>query len=301
VTGVQTCALPIYVIVHLESTVEFAEESLPVDSRESIVRQLEAVRASLLDWIDSFRRGRIVRDGFSMTIVGGPNVGKSSLFNALLAQNRSIVTEVPGTTRDLVSESINLGGIPVRLQDTAGIHDSDDHVEMLGMDRSRQAIADADAILLVVDGSRPFLQRDLALKEQLVGLQCFVVINKCDLPSCWSHDERGTFFGDSPHAEVSAKTMAGIDGLRQQILERIIGPAGMRQDGVMITNLRHCRSLEAAEGDIGRAIDALREGHSEEFSLSDLHRGLERLGEITGETRVEDLLTEIFSRFCIGK
>ncbi len=289
------------VIVNLESAVEFAEQDLPVASRESIVQQLGEDRRELHNWIHSYRQGRIIRDGFSLAIVGRPNVGKSSLFNVLLAQNRSIVAELPGTTRDLVSEFTNLSGIPVRLQDTAGIHESDSLMEKLGMDRSMQAMADADAIILVADSSRPRSQEDLDLKERLGGFQCIAVMNKSDLPCCWTPVEKREFKGDWPCAEVSAKTMAGIEDLRAMLLDHILGPAGMRRDGMLVTNLRHCRTLESAEADLGCAIATLQNGTSEEFALLDLHAGLRKLGEITGETGVEDLLSEIFSRFCVGK
>lgn len=289
------------VIVELESTVEFADQDLPVTSRESNARQLKDIRGKMRSWVNSFRRGRVIRDGFSMAVVGRPNVGKSSLFNALLAQNRSIVTEIPGTTRDLVSEYTNIGGIPVRLLDTAGIHNSESFVERLGIDRSREAIAEADAILLVGDTSRSLSAQDLELKEQLRGLRCFAVLNKSDLPSCWSDADRNEFAGSWPCMDVSAKTLAGINELRAKVLEQILGPAGMSQDGMLVTNLRHCRNLEEAESDLAQAVCALENGFSEEFALADLHRGLRKLGEITGETGVEDLLTEIFARFCIGK
>ena len=236
-----------------------------------------------------------------MAIVGRPNVGKSSVFNALLAQSRSIVAEMPGTTRDLVSEITNLEGIPVRLQDTAGIHQSDDPIERLGMDRSLQAIADADAILLVVDMSKPQSPQDAALRQQLSPLSCIAVMNKSDLPSVWSAEEKQDFAGRWPQVEVSAKTGSGIEALRTAILNGLLGMEGMRQDALVITNLRHLHALEAAERDLARAANSLQEGLSEEFALMDLHSGLKTLGAITGETSVDDLLTEIFSRFCVGK
>ncbi len=296
-----TKKLLIDIIVNLESAVEFAEEDLPLASREGLVQKLGQVQRDLRNWIESFRRGRIIRDGFSMAVVGCPNVGKSSVFNALLAQDRSIVAELPGTTRDLVSEFTNMDGIPVRLVDTAGIHPSTDHLEKLGIDRSLQAIADADAILLVVDTSRIRSEQDSVLRRQLCHLACFVVMNKSDLNSRWSPDERIEFAGSWPYLEVSAKTGAGIDRLRSVILNRILGGSEMLQDGIMLTNLRHCHCLEAAERELMRAAEALRTGLSEEFVLVDLHSGLQKLGAITGETSVEDLLTEIFSHFCIGK
>ena len=289
------------VIVNLESAVEFADQELSISSRDALLGQLEEAGSRLKDWVRSFKRGRIIRDGFGMAVVGRPNAGKSSLFNVLLAQNRSIVTDLPGTTRDLVSEFTNIGGIPVRLQDTAGIHNSGGFIERIGIDRSLQAIADADAILLVTDTSRPPAAEDLELKEKLRPFRCIAVMNKTDLPSCWSADRRKEFAGDWPLAEVSAKTKSGIEDLREMILEQILGPSGARQDGILVTNLRHCRNLEEAATDLDRAISSLRTGHSEEYALVDLHRGLRKIGEITGETGVEDLLDGIFSRFCIGK
>ncbi len=293
--------LLIDIIVNLESAVEFSEEELPLASRETLGKQLEQVRRQLKDWIDTYRQGRIIRDGFNMAVVGRPNAGKSSVFNALLAQNRSIVAEAPGTTRDLVSEFTDIGGIPVRLLDTAGIHHSDDHVEKMGIDRSMQAIADADSILLVIDTSRPCSQQDSSLRQQLSGLSCVAVMNKSDLPSRWSFQEKREFAGDWSFVEVSAKTGSGIADLRSAIFKGILGSGGIQRDGMLVTNLRHCHNLEASQKALERAQVALQEGLSEEFALVDLHSGLESLGAITGETHVEDLLAEIFSRFCIGK
>jgi tRNA modification GTPase len=289
------------IIVNLESAVEFVEQDLPVESRESIVCQLEETRRQLRTWIGSYWKGKIVKDGFSIALVGRPNVGKSSLFNVLLAENRSIVAEIPGTTRDLVSEFTSIGGIPVRLQDTAGIHNSAGSIERLGIDRSLQAIADADAIILVVDTSLPMTHEDLELNERLNPFKCVVAMNKSDLDSRWSAKEKSAFAGERPSAEVSAKTAAGVERLRSMILKNTLGSEGAASEGILITNLRHCRNMQAAEEDLGRAVGALREGLSEEFALIDLRGALQKLGEITGETGVEDLLGEIFSRFCVGK
>jgi tRNA modification GTPase len=236
-----------------------------------------------------------------MALVGRPNVGKSSLFNALLAENRSIVTEIPGTTRDLVAEFTNIGGIPVRLQDTAGIHNSAGSIEKMGIDRSLQAIADGDAIVLVVDTSLPITQEDLDLNERLTSFRCVVAMNKSDLVSRWSAKEKVGFAGGRPWAEVSAKTAMGIEQLRSMILDQTLGSSGPGSEGILVTNLRHCRNMQAAEKDLGCAAAALRDGLSEEFALLDLRGALQKLGEITGETGVEDLLGEIFSHFCVGK
>lgn len=289
------------VIVNLESAVEFEEQDIPLASRERLVGQLQETQSRLQRWIDSYRKGKIIRDGFSMALVGRPNVGKSSLFNALLAEDRSIVAEIPGTTRDLVSEFTSIGGIPVRLQDTAGIHNSAKSIEQLGIERSLQAIADADAIVLVVDTSVPITRADLELKERLDPFPCIVAMNKADIIACWSATEKSEFAAGKPWTEVSAKSGAGVENLRKVILEHTLGSAGLQSDGILVTNLRHWRSLEGAKDDLRCAVKALSDGLSEEFALSDLHRALQKLGGITGETGIEDLLGEIFSRFCIGK
>jgi tRNA modification GTPase len=289
------------VIVNLESALEFAEQDLILESREVLARRLEEILSRLGTWILSYKVGRIIRDGFSLVLIGRPNVGKSCLFNALLDQNRSIVAETPGTTRDLVSEFVNIGGIPIRLQDTAGIHSSSSIIEKLGIDRSLQAIVDSDAVVLVVDTSSLLSQEDIDLKEQLRDFRCIVAMNKSDIPSCWSTAERSEFAGEWPWAEVSAKTNVGIEELRSMILRQILGSEGIHQDGILITNLRHFRNMEETAQCLKHAANALKEGLSEEFVLVDLNKGLQKLGQITGETGVEDLLDQIFSRFCIGK
>jgi tRNA modification GTPase len=293
--------LLIDIIVNLESAVEFEEEKLPVAARGQLAEKLDRAGKEMRGYIDSYKRGRIIKEGFGMAVLGRSNVGKSSVFNALLGQNRSIVAKMPGTTRDLVSELINIEGIPVRLMDTAGIRQTGDHVENIGISRSFQAMADADAVLLVVDASRPRTKQDSVIRERLGGLSCIAVLNKADLKMRWSDREKREYAGNWPFIEVSAKTGSGINELKAAILNGILGTSSTPREGILITNLRHCYCLEEMEKHLDNAGAALSQGLSEEFALIDLHAGLRKLGEITGETHVEDLLTEIFSRFCIGK
>jgi len=288
-------------IVQLESAVEFADEDLALESREALARNLSAVKERLEHWIASFSKGRVVREGFALAISGRPNVGKSSLFNALLSEDRSIVTEVAGTTRDMVSEYTQIDGIPVRLLDTAGLRASEDQIERLGVARSYGAMADADAILLVVDTSHPVSADDWNLCKRLVGLSYIVVYNKSDLPASWSPEEKALYAADRLHVEVSARTGENLEALRSVIMNRLFGDEMCESDGILITNLRHCRCLEAALEHLNRGAAALNSGLSEEYVLVDLHASLSKLGELTGETGAEDLLGEIFSRFCVGK
>jgi tRNA modification GTPase len=289
------------IVVNLESAIEFEEEDLQADSKNSIDLRIEDTRSKIGQWIDSYRKGRVINDGIRMAVIGRPNVGKSSLFNKLLAQNRSIVSDIPGTTRDTISEDMSMEGIPVHLLDTAGIHNSENIIEAMGMEKSRQAISDADAILFVVDGSQKAAQQDFIIKGQIPISNCIVILNKCDLPHRWSNEDKRKFCGDWKFLEVSAKTGKGIKELQDMMLDNILGEKGLQFDGVLITNLRHYHALENAEKHLEKAAIASRNRLSEEFVLMDLHKSLECLGEITGETNIEDLLTAIFSKFCIGK
>jgi tRNA modification GTPase len=288
-------------IVNLESAVEFAEENLPVASSEAIFDLLGIAARRIEKLIHSFRKGRFVREGFTLAIVGTPNAGKSSFFNALLGRDRSIVTDIPGTTRDLVAEDGAIDGIPVRFEDTAGLRAGGDEIERLGMERSRQAAVDADAVLLVVDTSRNLTEEEYSLRKQLTSPAGIVILNKSDLPVRVSENEKLALAGSWPYIDVSAKTGLGIDGARSIILKRISGGEETDRDDFMITNLRHCQALEKALDGLERGAGAIQKGMSEEFALFDLRGALDALGEITGETGVENLLDEIFSRFCIGK
>ena len=288
-------------IVQLESAVEFADEDLALESRDILAGNLAEVKKRLEHLVASFRKGRVVREGFALAIAGRPNVGKSSLFNALLSQERSIVTEFAGTTRDLVSEYTQISGIPVRLLDTAGLRASTDEIEQLGVERSYGAMADADEILLVVDASQPISAEDWNLRTQLTDFSCIVVYNKSDLPVSWPVEEKCAYAGTHPHVDVSAATGEHLDVLQAAIMERLFGHAGPEGDDMLITNLRHCQCLEGALEHLTRGAVALRSGLSEEYVLADLHAGLSKFGELTGEMGAEDLLGEIFSRFCVGK
>jgi len=286
-------------IVHLESAVEFAEENLPVASRDALAISLEEMIPRVGRWIQSYSLGRMLREGIRLAVTGRPNVGKSSIFNALLGQERSIVSDIPGTTRDMVTESIGIGGIPVYLQDTAGLRDGGDGIEKLGMERSRTAIADADFVLFVIDASRELSEEDFRFKAQLNSSTCAVVMNKSDLKPALTEKTKQSFAEDRFYLDVSAKTGQGIEDLRGWIQRKISDD--LPAEGLIITNLRHCQALERAEQHLRLGAEALKKGLSEEFALFDLRKGLDALGEITGETQTEDLLDEIFSRFCVGK
>jgi tRNA modification GTPase len=241
----------------------------------------------------SFAWGGVVREGFTLAIVGRPNVGKSSLFNRLLEQDRAIVTDIPGTTRDVISETAAIHGVPVRLWDTAGIRQGGETVETLGIQRSRQAMADADLTLVVVDLSAPLAPDDFALIER-AGAQgrALVAGNKSDLP------RRAK--GAAELLEVSALTGQGIDELRRAVIDRVAG-GGIEQETGFVTSLRHERLLRESLEYLEKARDATEAGIPHEMLLIDLYSALRPIDAITGATTADDILNRIFSTFCIGK
>ncbi len=286
-------------IVHLESTVEFVEDEIEPASRAALTEELERAARELAELASSYRVGRLVTEGVGVAIVGPPNAGKSSVFNRLVESERAIVTEVPGTTRDLVSERVVVGGIPFRLVDTAGLRDTEDRVESIGIERTRGAIADADVVLVVVDVSDADAVDSLVpLLAATEGLRRIVVLNKTDLAS--PSPELALLAGDSAVA-MSALTGEGIDALRDSLLELSGAGTGLTDDTLMVTNARHHALLSAAAAHLAESSGALLDGLSEEIALVGLHGALRDLGELTGETAIDDILNRIFSTFCIGK
>lgn len=280
-------------IALLEAGIDFAEDDISVAPAEEILRRLDPIAAAISALAASFAYGKLVHEGFTLAIVGRPNVGKSSLFNRLLERDRAIVTEIPGTTRDVVSETASLGGIPVKMLDTAGIRLGQDVVESLGIERSYQALADADLTLVVVDGSQSLTAEDEALIERARSAgKMLAASNKSDLASQV----------EMPGAlQVSALTGAGIDELRRAIIEAIAPRGRLEQDGGFITSLRHEQLLNESGEALAQARTAAMVGIPHEMLLLDLYAALRPIDAITGATTADDILNRIFSTFCIGK
>lgn len=285
------------VIVLLESALEFVEDDLPAPSVNAIAETLTEVIMGVEKLGGSFSAGRLLQDGVRVTIAGRPNVGKSSLFNSLVEHERAIVTEIPGTTRDTLSEAIDLGGVPVILTDTAGVRETTDGIETLGIERTQRALGDADLVLVVIDGADEVGPSDLELLSQTVNSRRIVVMNKCDLASFRAS---GSCVGAPEAINVSARTGEGLDALRTAMLESL-NSAGIEDQGLLITNVRHYDLLCRTKQELELAQAVFRERHSEELVLAPLHNALKYLGQITGETTTEDILSEIFATFCIGK
>ncbi len=284
----------IELIALLEAGIDFADDDVSVASPAEILRRIALIRDPLEKLTRSFAYGRYVHDGFTLAIAGRPNVGKSSLFNALLGQDRAIVTPIAGTTRDTVSESFDLEGIPVRLVDTAGVRESDDTVESLGIERTWRTIADADITLLVVDSSAPLHEQDMELLNRASELgRSMIVLNKIDLPNL-SGDVEGAH-------RVSATAGEGIAELRKAIVDALAPGSATGAEGVLITTARHQLLLSESLEAIRNAERAVGFGLPHELLLLDCYAALRPLDELSGATTADDILNRIFSTFCIGK
>jgi tRNA modification GTPase len=289
----------IQTIVQLESALEFVEDDLPQLERQHIAGDLAEVAADVAGLASTFEVGRLLRDGLRVTFAGRPNVGKSSLFNRLLGSERAIVTEVPGTTRDTLSERISLNGVPITLTDTAGLRESRDKIESIGVERTRQAMAEADLVVVVIDGSEDLRGEDWRVLSQSGRAPHVVAFNKSDLPSFDVLDKSRSNF-EARTVNVSAVTGSGLEALRAAILDPF-GSLDSSSAGFLITDARHYDLLLRARAEVQSSLDLLQRGASEELVLIGLHNGLRFLGQITGETTTDEILSEIFATFCIGK
>ncbi len=290
------------VIVRLESSLEFVEDDLPAVESQDICEALKRVRAALSKLAATFRQGRLLRDGLKVALVGRPNVGKSSLFNRLLGHGRAIVTGIPGTTRDTITEAMGLDGVPLLLIDTAGIRPSVDEIESIGVERTRRAAADADLLVVVIDGSEALRQEDQTVLSEVANAKHIVALNKSDLPtfSIGHFKDRKVVEELSTLIPVSAKTEAGLESLRAAILKPFANGSA-RGESLLITNARHHDLLVRAIAALDSSERLLGQKVSEELVLVGLHNTLRYLDEITGETTTEEILGQIFSTFCIGK
>jgi tRNA modification GTPase len=283
-------------IAMMEAGIDFAEDDVAVLPREQIFAHIEAVRGPLEKLRDSFAYGKVVHEGFTLAIVGRPNVGKSSLFNRLIERERAIVTALPGTTRDLVTETVALGGIPLKLIDTAGLRHSSDEAESIGIRKSYEALSDADMVLVVLDSSSQASSEDHELLEATRNRKVIVVANKADLGDLCLPAREGLMI-----LRTSALTGEGIDQLRAEILDVLSGHTSGEHEAGFLTNVRHQRLVEESLTSLTAARRAVEGEIPHEMIMMDLYGALRPLDAITGETTADDILTLIFSSFCIGK
>lgn len=287
-------------LCHMETALEFVEDEVNPEDRSRLAETIEDADLKLRELEESFQFGRLVQEGMRVLITGRPNAGKSSVFNTLIMNDRAIVTEIPGTTRDALTETIDLAGIPVRLADTAGIREASDLVERLGVEKSLEYLRESDAVLFVIDQSIPFDQEDFYIWEMVREHPCVLVVNKEDLPSrvaIPNEVEKGCL----ETVQVSALRHTHFQELKAALLRVSTQGQQLGSEGVMVTNIRHKQCLESARRHLRVGLEAYQSGMSEEFPLHDFRKALEALGQITGETTTEDILEQIFSTFCIGK
>ena len=291
----------ISIIASIEASIDFVDENIEFISRVEMGKRIKRAVDEIETLITTADEGRIYKEGIATAIIGRPNIGKSSLLNALLKEERAIVTSVPGTTRDVIEEWVNIQGMPLRILDTAGIRHTEDIVEIEGVKRSREAIKRADLILLLIDGSIKLKEEDKSLIEEVGDKRLIVLLNKSDLLSVVKEDDIKKFLPDKEVVSISALTGDGIDSLRSVIHSLLFKGRITAGERPIITNLRHKTALEKTKKALETLEGSLKNEMSEEFLAVDLRGALNALGEITGETATEEILNRIFEEFCVGK
>jgi tRNA modification GTPase len=291
-------------LAHVEAGIDFVEEDITFIQAAELAEGLTGARDVIGRLLAHSREGRILREGVTAAIIGRPNVGKSSLLNALLKTDRAIVTPVPGTTRDVLEEVLNIRGIAVRLLDTAGIRDTQDLVEQEGVRRSHAARERADLLLIVLDGSAPLTPEDQTLLDDARrgdDQKRLVVVNKKDLPGRLASSALPSAGPDCAVVHISATTGEGLDELRDQIRALLIRPDFEARETVLVTHLRHQTALQRSQGSLTATLASVEGRQPDELIAMDLRAAVDALGEITGAVTTDDILDRIFKEFCIGK
>jgi len=280
---------------HLEARIDFSDEEIAFDD-DGLAAEISSALEGVHGLLQTYARGRLLKQGLRLAISGRPNVGKSSLLNALAQSDRAIVTALPGTTRDVIEEDLDFAGVPVTVADTAGLRDSDDSVERIGVERARAAAAAADVVLIVLDRSQPY---EAPLHSPREGQRCVFVLNKCDRPAAWNADALGEHRAQHSLVEVSALRGDGLDELRRAV----VGAAGLVHGDSLppLTSIRQREALAAVADDLSRAETAVRASTPADLIAVDVQLALEHVGAVTGEVSNEEVLDLVFREFCIGK
>jgi len=288
-------------IAHIEVTLDYPEYDIEKITEEMVQKSLMEINGMLGRIVKDFERGRIIREGINAVIVGRPNVGKSSLLNELIGKSKAIVTDIPGTTRDILEEYVNIHGIPVRITDTAGIRETEDLVEKIGVEKAKKAIDEADLAILMIDGSKGLTDEDKDIIQQLAGKKVIVLINKVDISDNAKIEEMENELKAFKPVRTSMVDGEGIEELEKEIARLFLQGEVVGSDEILITNVRHKKLIDDAQGSINRALEALDTGMPIDCASIDIKDAAEYLGQITGESVSEDVMHSIFSRFCIGK
>ncbi|ATH66326.1 tRNA uridine-5-carboxymethylaminomethyl(34) synthesis GTPase MnmE [Staphylococcus nepalensis] len=290
------------ILAQVEVNIDYPEyDDVEDATTEVLLEKSNQIKTEINKLLDTGTQGKIMREGLATVIVGKPNVGKSSMLNNLIQDNKAIVTEVPGTTRDTLEEYVNVRGVPLRLVDTAGIRETEDIVERIGVERSRKALSEADLILFVLNYNESLTEEDRKLYEVIKNEDAIVIINKMDLDKQLDISEVESMVGDMPIIQTSMLKQEGIDQLETQIRDLFFGGDVQNQDMTYVSNSRHISLLKQARNSIQDAIDAAEAGVPMDMVQIDLTRTWEILGEIIGESASEELINQLFSQFCLGK
>ncbi|KAA9005132.1 tRNA uridine-5-carboxymethylaminomethyl(34) synthesis GTPase MnmE [Paenibacillus spiritus] len=288
-------------LAHIEVNIDYPEHDVEALTAEYIKTRCTEVTEGIDRLLKSAQQGKILREGITTAIVGRPNVGKSSLLNALARENKAIVTDIPGTTRDVIEEYVTINHIPLRLLDTAGIRETMDLVEQIGVERSKAAFGEADLVLLVLNASEPLHDDELELMEQIRGRQALVILNKMDLPSALDRAELTRRFGEEAIVPMSVLQEQGLDKLEEAISSLFLGGKLESGDLTYVSNVRHIALLKKARQSLRDAYDAAEQLIPIDMIQIDVRLAWEQLGEIVGDTAADSLLDQIFSQFCLGK
>ena len=289
-------------VAFIQADIDYPDDDIERLTPEEYQSRVANLKDQIASVLQNAQKGKIIRDGLRVVIAGKPNVGKSSLLNALLGQERAIVTDIPGTTRDVIEEYINLNGIPLKIVDTAGIRETDNLVEQIGVDKAQQFVKNADLVLYVVDALQGLTEEDTQMLDEIKNQHVIYLMNKSDVGI--SDQARAAFseaIGGAPVLEISAREKLGLDQLEQRIMDLFFSGTLEVQNDIMVTNVRHIQILEESAAHMEGFLTGLMLGMSVDFLVIDLQNAWEKLGKITGETVEEDLLDQIFSKFCLGK
>lgn len=289
-------------LAQVEVNIDYPEyDDVEEMTSKLLVEKAEAVKASVHQLLETAQQGKILRDGLATAIIGRPNVGKSSLLNHLLREEKAIVTEVAGTTRDVIEEYISVKGVPLKLIDTAGIRETEDIVERIGVERSRKALSEADLILLVFNQSEPLTDEDRDLIKATQEFNRIIILNKMDLPNKLDIETVEMLVHDDPIIQTSLLKKSGVDALEKNIADLFFSGQTSEKDATYVSNVRHIALLNEAEDSLDNVISGIKEDMPVDLVQIDMTHAWELLGEITGDSVQDELLTQLFSQFCLGK
>lgn len=288
-------------LAHLHVSIDYTEEDIEEITYPELLENLGFVRGQIEKLLGTTETGKIIREGLNTVIIGKPNVGKSSLLNALLRESRAIVTDVPGTTRDIIEEYLSIKGIPLKIIDTAGIRETEDLVERIGVERSKEFFNKADLIILVLDASQELTEEDREIIEHIEDKRAIVLLNKTDLPEKIKREELEELLIDKRIIRISILEGKGLEEIEEEIVSMVYGGAVKAKDTSFVTNVRHKNSLEKALKSIEEGIDAVNQNLPYDLIEVDIKDCYDALGEITGDTVDDDIVNRIFANFCLGK